>query len=287
MLPVNGLTYPWDVTSQPLDAGTTRATATQRGGLGAAARTGDGPVLSLTPLAGVSSLTDQVAAAVRAAVRSGDLVPGRLYSAYQLAELLGVSRSPVREALLRLAEAGMVTLERNRGFRVVLPGAREIAEVFHLRLLLEVPAVAHVASSPRAGLAEALYAELAAMRAAADAHDEARFMSHDRELHQLMLEAGGNRRLVATVNHLRDIARLLGASTVDRSRSLTDIADEHEPIVRALETGDADRVADLMRAHLEHTGRLLVAQALRESGGRGDPDALWAEVVQGGRPAHD
>lgn len=104
-------------------------------------------------LPGASSLTDQVADAVRAAVRSGDLTPGRLYSAYQMADLLGVSRSPVREALLRLAEAGMVALERNRGFRIAVPGAREIAEVFHLRLLLEVPAVERVAASPPPGLA--------------------------------------------------------------------------------------------------------------------------------------
>lgn len=239
------------------------------------------PALRLAALPGATSLTDQVAAAVRAGVRSGDLVPRRLYSAYQLAELLGVSRSPVREALLRLAEAGMVTLERNRGFRVVVPGARDIAEVFHLRLLLEVPAVAHAATRPSEALLEGLAADLAAMRAAAAAHDEAAFMGHDRDLHQRLLEAGGNRRLVATVNHLREVTRTLGASTVDRSRSLADIVGEHEPVVAAVAAKDPSRASRLMAAHLAHTGRLLVAQAVREDGEDVDPGALWDDVVGG------
>ena len=78
-----------------------------------------------------ASLADQVADAVRAGVRSGDLVPGRLYSAYQLAEIMGISRSPVREALMRLAEAGMVSLERSRGFRLPVGSQRQPAPAVH------------------------------------------------------------------------------------------------------------------------------------------------------------
>lgn len=236
--------------------------------------------LALAPIEGRSaSLADQVAVAVRAGMRSGNFIPGRLYSAYQLAELLGVSRSPVREALMRLAEAGMVSLERNRGFRVVAPGAREIAEIFHLRLLLEVSTTRAVAANPPADLAEGMRSELDAMHAAAARHDEVLFMAHDRDLHQLLLDAGSNRRLRSIVNHLRDVTRLLGASTVDMSRSLADIADEHEPIVRAIESHDPQGAAESMAAHLGHTGRLLVEQAVRETGSADSPEALWSEVV--------
>jgi DNA-binding GntR family transcriptional regulator len=224
------------------------------------------------------SLTDQVMAALRSGVDDGTLVPGRLYSAYQLADDLGVSRSPVREALLKLAEAGMVRLERNKGFRIVLPGAREIAEIFHLRLMLEVPAVERAADVATTKLVRQLRAELTAMRAAARGHDEPEFMRHDRRFHELLLEAAGNHRLTQLVNHLRDVTRLLGASTVDRSRSLSDIAAEHRPILDAVAAGDPARAAHEMRAHLEHTGRLLVAQA-----GPDDAEDLWGEVVQGGR----
>ncbi|WP_229661891.1 GntR family transcriptional regulator [Phycicoccus endophyticus] len=235
----------------------------------------------LPPLGGSArSLADQVAAAIRDGVRTGALVPGALYSAYQLADDLGVSRSPVREALLRLAETGMVVLERNRGFRVHRPGPREVAEVFHLRLLLEVPVVERVAAAPPAGLVDALYEELRAMSAAAAAGDETTFMAHDQRLHDHVLLAGGNRRLASSVAHLRDVTRLLGASTVGQSRDLAAVADEHRPVVRAIETRDPDAAARAMREHLVHTGRLLVHQENEVlADGTRDVEALWAEVV--------
>lgn len=233
----------------------------------------------LTPLsASASSLTDQVVTAVRDAVRSGALVPGELYSAYQLADLLGVSRSPVREALLRLAEVGMVHLERNRGFRVVTPEPREIAEIFHLRLLLEVPAARRAAEHGSTALVKALRTELTAMRRAARAHDEPLFMQHDQRLHSLVLDASGNERLTTLIDGLRDITRLLGASTVDRSRSLADICREHEPLVTALAEGDGEAAAAAQQRHLAHTGRLLVGQAVGDGGAEAAED-LWAEVV--------
>ncbi len=235
---------------------------------------------ALAPLSGTSiSLTDQVMAAVRDAVRSGALVPGELYSTYQVADLLGVSRSPVREALVRLADIGMVQLERNRGFRVVLPEPRQIAEIFHLRLLLEVPAARRAAQRPAPELMAALSRELDRMRAAARAHDERLFMRHDQRLHDLILDVSGNERLTGLIDGLRDITRLLGASTVDRSRSLADIAAEHDPIVAAIIAGDADAAAKAQHRHITHTGRLLVTQAVGENADDVDPEELWREVV--------
>ncbi len=235
---------------------------------------------TLPPLSGASvSLTDQVMTAVRDAVHSGALVPGELYSAYQLADLLGVSRSPVREALLQLAQVGLVALERNRGFRVVLPEAREIAEIFHVRLLLEVPAARRAALRNTPTLVATLTRELDRMRAAAAAHDEALFMRHDQRLHDLILDIAGNERVTTLIDSLRDITRLLGASTVDRSRSLRDIAAEHEPIVAAIIAGDPDAAARAQHNHIAHTGRLLVAQAIGETGEATDADSLWHSVV--------
>jgi DNA-binding GntR family transcriptional regulator len=124
-----------------------------------------------------------------------------------------------------------------------------------------------------------LRAELAAMAAAAADGDEARFMHHDQRLHAAVLAAAGNRRVTAIVDNLRDVTRLIGASTVEVSRTLADVHAEHEPIVAAVERGDADAAAAALAAHLEHTGRLLVAQAAQEQGVPVDADALWADTV--------
>jgi DNA-binding GntR family transcriptional regulator len=238
-----------------------------------------GPNVAVRRVGRAESLTDQVAVELRAAVRDGRLVPGRLYSAYRLADELGVSRSPVREALLRLAEVGLVRFERNRGFRVLLPPPEDIAEVFAVRLALEVPAVRKVARRTDPAVVAALRAELAAMAAAAEAGDEPGFMRHDQRLHAVVLEAAGNRRAAAIVANLRDVTRLIGGSTVEVSRSLADVRAEHEPVVAAVERGDADAAASALAAHLEHTGRLLVAQAAREQGSELDVERLWLDVV--------
>jgi DNA-binding GntR family transcriptional regulator len=220
---------------------------------------------------GTSSLTEQVVQAVREAIHTGELRPGELYSVYQLAERLRVSRTPVREAMVRLAEAGMIQFERSRGFRVLRRDPKEIAEVFHLRLLLEVPAARLAARRTDESLLGTLRTELQAMRDAAADHDEQRFMRHDRAFHALLLASGANRKLVEVVANLRDATMALGASTVDRSRSLADIADEHDPILTALATRDPVAAAKAMRAHIAHTGELLLRQAAAENGSTPDP----------------
>jgi DNA-binding GntR family transcriptional regulator len=203
------------------------------------------------------SLTDQAAAAIRRSVAEGSLQAGALYSAHDVAERLGVSRSPVREALLRLAEAGLVSFERNRGFRIVTPDAREIEEIFELRLLLEVPAARTAARRADPSLDADLRSELAAMDRAAARGEPGLFMRHDRALHARILDAAGNRRLAATVAALREATVVLGASTVARSRDLHDIWAEHAPIVAAVEARDAAAAARAMREHITNTGRLL------------------------------
>ena len=87
-----------------------------------------------------ATLTSRALEALRAAIVDGRLEAGERYSVAQLAERFGVSRTPVREALLVLERQGVVRFERNRGVRVLETTAHDLEEVFALRLLLEVPA---------------------------------------------------------------------------------------------------------------------------------------------------
>ncbi|WP_309072656.1 GntR family transcriptional regulator [Arthrobacter sp.] len=222
------------------------------------------------------SLTERTIEAVRDGIRNGSFVPGELYSVYQLADRLGVSRSPVREALLRLAETGMVSIEKNRGFRVVLPGARELAEIMAVRLALEVPAAARAAR--RAGPADraALEAERESMQQAVRTGNEGDFLLHDQRLHSVLLNLAGNTHAIRIIDNLRDATRLVGMSTIRTARSLDDVYAEHLPILTAVEHGDPAAAADAMRHHLESTGRLLLRGAATE---HDDVDRLWEDYV--------
>jgi DNA-binding GntR family transcriptional regulator len=99
----------------------------------------------LPNLADRVSLREQVADALRAAMISGQLRPGVVYSAPALAATFGVSATPVREAMLDLAKEGMVEAVRNKGFRVTELSEKDLDELTDLRLLLEVPTTARLA----------------------------------------------------------------------------------------------------------------------------------------------
>ena len=217
------------------------------------------PHLTLPPDAG--TLADAVAQAVRDGVAAGELVPEQTYSVYQLAELLGVSRSPVREAMLRLAEAGLVRIERNRGFRVIVPTAHDVAEIIEIRTALEPAAARAVAERGGGDDLATIEAALAELDQAADARDEPAFWRADRALHDAILRAAGNVRAARIVAGLREAAVLLRPPTTATGRSLREIYDEHAPVVRAILAREGAAAEAAMRAHLGVTGRLLTEAA--------------------------
>ena len=91
------------------------------------------------------TLKDEALGVVRSALLSGEMKPGRIYSANALAAQLGVSNSPVREAMMELAAKGLLEVVRNRGFRVVEMSDEDRQEVYDLRMMIEVPAVVKAA----------------------------------------------------------------------------------------------------------------------------------------------
>jgi DNA-binding GntR family transcriptional regulator len=232
---------------------------------------------ALESLSGDSAtLTSRALEALRVAIVDGRLEAGERYSVAQLAERFGVSRTPVREALLVLERQGVVRFERNRGVRVLETTAHDLEEVFALRLLLEVPATRRACALLRRDDLTALERELKAMERLAGEADESAFMAHDKRFHEVILRASGNRRLTTIVSQLRDLVRFRGASTVGRSRDLQAILAEHVVILDALRARDAEGAAEAMRAHLVETGRLLLAQESAPTAGLPWADALDA-----------
>lgn len=226
----------------------------------------------------IVSLTDRTIEVLQDRIRTGILVPGELYSVYRLADELGVSRSPVREALLRLTETGMVVIEKNRGFRVMIPGPRELTEIMAVRLALEVPAAGRVVQRIGSGDLAALHAERDAMRAAVTQGDEGTFLRHDQRLHSLLLHLAGNTRVTWIIENLRDATRLVDVSTIRESRSMAEVHREHLPVLIAVERGDAEDARNAMRVHLESTERLLLRRAA-ETAASADDRRLWNELI--------
>ena len=224
------------------------------------------------------SLASQVYRALLEAIVVGELAPGSLHSVGKLAERIGVSRSPVREALITLADQGMVVFERNRGVRIQQTTAHDLEEVFSLRLLLEVPAAYRAAQQRQAADVQRLSEALGTVEEFAAAPTVRAQQEMDFGFHRAILDVAGNRRLLAVVDNLWTHQLLRGVSTAGKTRELADIHHDHERVYRCIESGDAQGAAVAMRDHLLTTGGLLLAQ---ETGGWGDASAValpWLEV---------
>ncbi|MCW2842036.1 MAG: GntR family transcriptional regulator [Aeromicrobium sp.] len=225
-----------------------------------------------------TSTTDRVFASLRESIVSGDFPAGSLHSIYRLADLLDVSRTPVREAVLRLADLGLVSIERNRGVRIRGVTVADVREVFELRLMMEVPAAAYAAAHADRVIVSTIAAELEHMRRSAAADDEPEFTAHDRLLHRAIGAATGNARLQAEVATLRDSIQARGASTIRRSRGMSELVEEHAPIVEAIELADPHAAAAHMERHLVHTATLLMEQVAVPGVDIVDPD--WSVALR-------
>ena len=198
----------------------------------------------------IASVVDQVYAAIRERISNGSLPRGARVHQEDLALELGVSRTPVREALRRLAAEGLVEMRTNRGARVADVDQGGMRGAYDARLVLE-PGAARLAARRR------LSEPIARMRAAVDAQRRAvrsvqRSFEANREFHLALVAASGNEHLVALAERLW-VARI--GATIDerqvgtRERMLLDVG-EHEQILAAIEAGDGRRAESLTRRHL-------------------------------------
>ncbi|MFE2014415.1 GntR family transcriptional regulator [Streptomyces sp. NPDC059491] len=201
-------------------------------------------------------LRDQVAHALRAALISGELRPGVVYSAPTLAEDFGISATPVREAMLDLAREGLVEPVRNKGFRVTEVDERDLDQYTEIRALIEIPTVGRVTRVAAREDLEALRPVAEDIVRAARDHDLIGYLEADRRFHLTLLGLAGNERLVETVGDLRKRSRLYGLTALDKSGDLLPSAEEHLELLDLMLAGDAEGAEACMTRHLGHVRSL-------------------------------
>lgn len=214
------------------------------------------------------SVVTQVRDRLRGDITSGRLTTGTLYSVNVIATELGVSRTPVREALLQLSELGLIEVHRNRGFTVASVSQAELFEIFQLRLAIETAAARRAAHRGETGtMAE----HMTAMETAAQAEDRRAFMEADRAFHDALLELATNKRARDAVSVARDAIFSRGVSASGKERTWSDLVAEHQELLEAVTQADPARAAVAMSRHLVNTADALATQT---TGPGFDPD--WA-----------
>lgn len=199
------------------------------------------------------SLRERVSRALRAAIVSGELEPGVVYSAPTLGARFGVSATPVREAMLDLVRENLVTTVPNKGFRVTTIDESDLDEITELRMLVEPPLAAQVTGLIPAGDLPMLRDMAQAIVDGALSGDLVAYTESDRAFHLRLLEYAGNSRISALIADLRAHTRLYGLASLLDSGELEASAREHHTILDALEAGDSQAVEHLMSDHISQT----------------------------------
>lgn len=200
------------------------------------------------------TLREQVLAALRQAITSGELRPGSDLAETELAERYGVSRGTVREALRFLQQARLVSGDSRGKLRVHLASHREIAEVFSVRSALEGLAVHAIIARPdRLECAARLRAALPPERLDGDF---ATHMNLDLGFHEQLCELSANDTLVDNWRALEDRMRIVFFSSGAREPAQIMGRSHHEPIVDAIEAGDAEQARRTLLTHMNEASEL-------------------------------
>jgi DNA-binding GntR family transcriptional regulator len=196
-----------------------------------------------------NNLREKVLQQVRAEIISGHSAPGTMYSVPTLATSLGVSTTPVREALLELSRGGLVEPMRNRGFKVVEPTLTDLRNLFDMRELLELYAAEVLALKRKKDLGDLrlLADEIAA---AVESESVEGYLETDRRFHLALTASAENDLLTDTVMGLRDKMRLYGITSESGKQRQRDSVPEHYKIVELARIGDVDGLKALLRHHI-------------------------------------
>ena len=195
---------------------------------------------------------------VRRGILDHSFRPGQDLNDGEIATQLGISRTPVREALRRLEREGLVVHIPRRGWTVFTLQVEDIAQIFEIKQALEGMMARRAAERLRPKVGAALLSAVADMEAAAAAGDRQAWFAADVRLHDVLQRASGNDRaaeIVTTLNaqwHRLRVGLLAIEGRIDRSTP------EHRDIVERVLAGDGAEAERLMQTHLGNLGKYLI-----------------------------
>lgn len=215
------------------------------------------------PRRGVS-LAEQAYQTLRRWVIMGTIEPGVALSENDLARRFSISRAPLREAVRRLQEDGLLSASGPRGFTVPPLSVDMVRQVYGVRHALEVAAASTATGIEPASIAR-MRARMEDARTAMEHGDLAKFTESDFEFHDLFIQRCGNPMLIDHIARIRGhVQRIINfAGTLDAHSGLS--LEEHIVILDAMETGQSDKLRDAVSAHILGVTSRIVDQLGQQS----------------------
>jgi DNA-binding GntR family transcriptional regulator len=195
----------------------------------------------------VQSLADKAYHELRGLIVALELAPGAVIDERELIERLGIGRTPVREALRRLAHERLVEVYPRRGMFVTGVDVRQLARLSEVRAVLEPEAArlaAERATDDDRARFDALFAELDA--------GGSELMQLDERIHRAVYRAAHNDLLEATLEQYYALALRIWMLALERTQDLEEAVEAHRDLLEAIRDGDGERAAQTMRDHVEN-----------------------------------
>lgn len=207
----------------------------------------------MQPITPPKSLTEVTADRIRDAIVSGELPLGSKLSEQRLADTLGVSRSPVRDALATLQSEGLVNVSPKRGSFVFTPDLREVDEICEHRAVLECAALRMGIDRNHTMLIEHQQRAISAMQIAIQTEDAKAYTGGDMLFHRAIVESSGNRSIIRAYHHTISPIKALRTHlfTILNAR-LDSSMSEHMAILQACIAKDADTATEALAEHVNH-----------------------------------
>lgn len=197
---------------------------------------------------------------IKRSILDGEIKPGEITNEMSLAKTLGISRTPIREALLELSSQGLVTFLPRRGVQVRHFTPQDVNDVFELRKAIELASVEKVSQNAESVDLSVLEDDLKRQQQALDRNDSAAFMDGDRQFHSTLIRLTGNKLVMALQDNLNDMIEVMGTEALTRMGRMREVLDEHAYIYRFICQGRTDLARKAMEDHLERSQEAVFEQ---------------------------
>ena len=209
----------------------------------------------LSSVSAPPSLREMAYKAIKEGIMSNTLKRGEIYSENGLAAQLGISKTPVHEAILDLESKGFVTLVPRKGIKVNELTGQDIRNLYRFRLILETAALRQIGDSLRPrDLAYLNQCHQACIKAT-EAADHLEYIRWDRKWHLYLVSLTRNSYLMASLSNVRDLLDWMGVKAMYRPDRLAEVDLEHAAVMEMLENGEAELAALRMEEHINATTR--------------------------------
>ncbi|WP_306262040.1 GntR family transcriptional regulator [Pararhizobium sp. IMCC21322] len=200
------------------------------------------------------SLADMASRELRAAIVDGRLKLGDQVSELRLSEMLGISKTPVREALLTLKREGLVKIDPQKATSIFHIDQNEIEAIRAFRELLEVRASQNAFAGDRTAFANGIGEVIEKMRVALGEGDRAEYRVLDAQFHDIILENGGNSYLSAAYKLVATKIGALRTRAQDSEKVVNSSMRMHTTLHELIEQGNVTKFCQLLRLHINNTG---------------------------------